>query len=152
MATSKKAVAPPAPNEVEPKNNVMILSFDNETKELFKELISAIKNAPAPIINLTTQQILPTASNSTSNVPAIETPSATALGAQTSPKQAKLFEEPKPEAVTVSLTSIREMINLKAGEGKTQAIVKLLGDHGAKNASTLAEDKFDSFYQALKDI
>jgi len=50
------------------------------------------------------------------------------------------------------LTKIRETINSKASEGKTAKIVKLLGEFGVKNASTLPEEKYSEFLEQLEDL
>ena len=64
------------------------------------------------------------------------------------------FPQVKKEisATTVSLTKIRETINEKAGENKTTAIVKLLGEFGASSASTLLEEHYDNFFEALQKL
>lgn len=62
---------------------------------------------------------------------------------------------PKPAAESTNpnlLTKIRETINQKSEEGKTQKIVKLLGEFGAKNASSLDADKYEDFLERLQDL
>ena len=53
---------------------------------------------------------------------------------------------------TTTLTEIREMINEKAGQGKTAQIVKLLSKYGAQSASTLEEENYDAFFTDLKEL
>ena len=57
-----------------------------------------------------------------------------------------------PKEATVTLTQIREAINAKAGENKTALIVGLLGNFGAKNASSLPEDSWSDFYNQLINL
>lgn len=68
------------------------------------------------------------------------------------PKIAKVKETLTPELVNVSLTKIRELINDKAGENKTVAIVKLLDEFGASSASTLLEEHYNNFFEALQKL
>lgn len=57
-----------------------------------------------------------------------------------------------PVSSSVSLTKIRETINVKAGENKTAAMLELLGKYGATSASTLQEENYDEFYEALQKL
>lgn len=56
------------------------------------------------------------------------------------------------EKSTVSLTQIRELIQAKAADQKTTAIVALLKDFSASNASSLAETHYVDFYEQLKEL
>lgn len=52
----------------------------------------------------------------------------------------------------VSLTQIREMIQEKAEEGKTDKIKQLLSKHSAKSASTLSAENYKSFFAQLSKL
>lgn len=142
MAKATK-VAPVEESKIEAPQTVLVVGFDAETKQLIRALTEALANRPAPIINLTAAPAVPDMRPTSTTSSSLPAPSA--APAPSAPAVAH-----KPEAApTVSLSQIREAINLKVNEGKTTAIVALLNQHGAKNASTLAEDQFDSFYQNL---
>jgi NAD(P)H-hydrate repair Nnr-like enzyme with NAD(P)H-hydrate dehydratase domain len=65
----------------------------------------------------------------------------------------ELAKAPKlVEKATVSLTQIRELIQAKAADQKTTAIVSLLKEFSASNASSLAEIHYVDFYKQLKDL
>lgn len=135
MAKATK-VAPVEEPQIEIPQNVTIIGFDAETKQILRALTEALANRPAPIINLTA---VPTRAECSVPQPPITVEA---------PKTTAAANKPEP-TVTVSLSQIRERISAKVAEGKTTAIVALLNQHGAKNASTLAEDQFESFYEAL---
>lgn len=131
MAVKKKAAAKSAPKKVAPvvakkpqKQNVVVVDFSEETKDLLRSLIEVLGKSPAPVKQIAAAQPAPVAT-----APVVKTTST-----------------------TVSLTEIRELINEKAGQGKTAAIVKLLGNHGAQSASTLAEENYDAFFTDLKEL
>jgi len=134
MATKKAPLPPPVEDTVEDTPIVVTtIDFTDDVKDLLRALTSALNNRPAPIINLTGAPVVapdmrPT-STATSNLPVPE------------PKQTI---EP-----TISLTQIRTLISAKMAEGKTNSVAALLTRHGAKNASTLEEDQYSSFYTNL---
>lgn len=128
---AKRAAAKEAAN----KPQVLVVDFSDDTKALLRALVEAINNKPAPVINMP-----------------VTTGEATTKVAQQPAKQPDLFPEEQVGKPTVSLTQIRELINSKAGEGKTASIVSLLKKHGAQNASSLEESKYDAFYNELKEI
>lgn len=120
----------------EAANKPLVVDFSDDTKALLRALVEAINNKPAPVINVPGKMENPPA-------PPTKQPA----------KQSDLFpEEQVDNKPTVSLTQIRELINSKAGEGKTALIVSLLKKHGAQNASSLEESKYDAFYNELKEI
>lgn len=136
---AKRAAAKEAAN----KPQVVVVDFSDETKSLLRALVEAINNKPAPVIAM--PQATTGESSTKVNV-------AKQLVAQHPTKQLDLFPEEQAGKPTVSLTQIRELINLKAGDGKTASIVSLLKKHGAQNASSLEESKYDAFYNELKEI
>jgi len=133
---AKRAAAKEAAN----KPQVLVVDFSDDTKALLRALVEAINNKPAPVINVPA-----TTGEATTKV-------AKQPVAQQPAKQPDLFPEEQVSKPTVSLTQIRELINSKAGEGKTASIVSLLKKHGAQNASSLEESKYDAFYNELKEI
>lgn len=140
-----KKVIPPVAETTEEQQATLIVGFDAETKQLIRALTEALANRPAPIINLAAAQPISTAPSAlkvTANVPA---PKVTAKASAPAPTN----DEPEE---TVSLTQIREAINAKVSEGKTTAIVALLHKCGAKNASTLAEEYYNSFFTELQTL
>lgn len=52
----------------------------------------------------------------------------------------------------ISLTQIRELIQSKAEEGKTDEIKQLLSKFSAKSASTLSAENYVSFYKQLSKL
>lgn len=122
----------------EAANKPLVVDFSDDTKALLRALIEALNNKPAPVINVP------------GNVPKMENPPAPPTKRPV--KQPDLFPEEQVGKPIVSLTQIRELINSKAGEGKTASIVSLLKKHGAQNASSLEESKYDVFYNNLKEI
>lgn len=150
MATAKKAAAKKAPvkkptakvvpvvrTPKAPKQQVVVVDFSEDTKSLLERLITAISNssgqtvaatpAPAPVVNQAPAPIV-------NQAPAPVVNQAPAVSTDT------------------LLTSIREMINTKATEQKTEGIVKLLGQFGAQNASSLLPENYQAFYDQLKAL
>jgi len=155
-ATKKSAPAPEPPKRVrtrtepkpkEPTTIINVIEFSEDSKNLIKDLIKALTNQPAPVVNITT-----TPSAAAAPVAKAETPKPVQTPKPAPVETPKAAEEKTEEGNTVSLTQIRELINLKAGEGKTAKIVSLLGEHGAKNASSLAEENYTNFYNQLKNL
>lgn len=107
------------------------VDFAPETKALFAQLIAALVGTQTQ----TQAEIKPAADV----------------------KQGELFkpqpavEKPATES-KASLTQIREMINIKAGENKTAKIVSLLATFDAKNAAGLDSANYDAFYDQLKAL
>lgn len=108
------------------KPSVTVIGFSEEATELIKTLIIAIASKPAPVISVTGAKKEVTEDHK---------------------------EDPKEETtITVSLSSIAELIQLKASEGKTKQIVALLSKHGAKNASSLEKAEYEPFFNSLKNL
>lgn len=160
-AAPKKAavVVVPAPKPKATKQpQVTLIDFTPDVKEILIALTAALVNHPAPVIHVQpaasgSGYAPPTPVTHSAPVPVVETPTAPKVTAQVvkpEVKQAEMFQ--KEEATGVNLTQIREMINAKAEAGKTEAIVSLLANFGAKNASTLAEEHFDEFYTQLNGL
>lgn len=134
--------------EPKPKEpNVLVIDLSEGTKDLIQELIKALNNQPAPVINISVPQ-------ATTSVASVAPVAAAPKPVQSPVEQPKAETPPvnSTEENTVSLTQIRELINLKAGENKTAKIVSLLGEHGAKNASSLGAEHFNVFYEKLKNL
>jgi len=140
---------PPKKNPPEEivNSNVVVIELGDETKQILRDLAQAIVSQKAPVINLKSvdSQVLE----------ALVQGLATNNGGHLQPapvaNKIAVAKTPTPavEQAAVTLTQIREMINAKVGEGKQPAIVALLKEHGAKNASTLDEEHFVSFYNSL---
>ena len=128
-----------------------IIGFDTETKQILRDLATAMASRPAPIINLSSvdstvlEKLVAALSTNSLKTPEKVTRADVEEIKKTMQPKAK----PEPEETSVSLTQIREVISSKVAENKTTAIVALLAKHGAKNASTLEEDQFASFYSNL---
>lgn len=136
-APVKKVAAPRAPK----KPQTLIVGFDDETKELLRQLVAAI-SIPGKITG-------PSPSEAAEIKKAVK---EIAAGKQETIKFPTVNATGKEVVATVTLTMIREMINAKVGEGKTDKVVKCLNKYGAKNASTLDEEHFAAFYEDLKEI
>lgn len=144
-----KKVAPVEEPKIEDPQTVIVIGFDAETKQLIRALTEALANRPAPIINLTASPAVPdmrpTCNTGSSLLPApAPAPAPSTPAVANKPEASQTEETPK-----TTLTQIRNSINAKVEEGKTTAIVALLGNYGAKNASTLSEEYFDAFYKDL---
>jgi len=142
------------PPPVEENSNVVVIELGESTLQVIRDLTQAIVSQKAPIINLksvdsTVLEAL--VQGLTNNGGHLQPAPVANLPA---PKQTPAAKTPAPtvEQATVTLTQIRELINAKVGEGKQPAIVALLQQHGAKNASTLDESNFVSFYQGLTEL
>lgn len=136
-----KKVAPVEEPKIEDPQTVIVIGFDAETKQLIRALTEALANRPAPIINLTA---------SPANHSVVADAKAAIAAAPSTPAVTNKPEAAQPEETPkTTLTQIRNSINAKVEEGKTTAIVALLGNYGAKNASTLSEEYFDAFYKDL---
>lgn len=117
-------------NKVEHK---IVIDFSDSAKEVLLALAGALATRVAPVVNYS----------------AAETPRP--IAAET-PKPA-VAETPKPaETPTVDLTALRTLINEKAGENKTEQILALLKQYGAKSASSLGAEHYGAFYEALKKL
>lgn len=139
-AAPKKA-APPAPKKVvAPKSNVVVVDFSEDSKELLRGLIGAITSSFAPVV------VNAAAPGATKQV--FQADIAAPIKAATPAPAAT----PPPPTANTLLTSIREMINTKAGEGKTAEIVALLSKYGAQSASTLEAEHFQGFFDDLKNV
>jgi hypothetical protein len=113
----------------------IVIDLSEDTKALLREAIKAFVQffAPPTIVEATT----------------------TPAEAKEEIKEAvkELTKAPKQvEKATVSLTQIRELIQAKAADQKTTAIVALLKEFSASNASSLAETHYVDFYEQLKDL
>lgn len=140
MAKATKA-APVEEPKIEDPQTVLVIGFDAETKQLIRALAEALANRPAPIISLTAS---PASHSVVADAKAVIAAAPSAPAVANKPEAAQPEEKPK-----TTLTQIRNSINAKVEEGKTTAIVALLGNYGAKNASTLSEEYFDAFYKDL---
>lgn len=140
-AAEKKAAAEAA-TLVEAKPNVLIIDFSDDVKDLLKSLLVAIGSSQVKI---------PTA---TTVVPKIASPVEQAPAVTKAPvEQARVVEKaPVANQVQIGLTQIRELINEKATNGKTNKIVELLKEFGASNASTLDASHYGDFYNKLNLI
>jgi len=136
-APVKKVTVPRAPK----KQQTLIVGFDDETKELLRQLIAAL-SIPAKIHLADVGEIKPTYTGPREKVEV----------KHDAGKQETIKFPVKKTDETVTLTMIREMINAKVGEGKTDKVVKCLNKYGAKNASTLDEEHFAAFFEDLKDL
>ena len=74
---------------------------------------------------------------------------STAKSAKTKSPKKEVVEKDDPADAVTTLTQIREAIQLKVEEGKTESIKKLLKKFDAKNATTLEEENYDAFYKAI---
>lgn len=130
-----KKTAPDESVEQTKITQTIVIDLSEDTKALLREAIKAFVQFFAP---------------------------PTIVEAKTAPAEAKeeikeavkeLTKAPKQvEKATVSLTQIRELIQAKAADQKTTAIVGLLKEFSASNASSLAETHYVDFYEQLKDL
>jgi hypothetical protein len=113
----------------------IVIDLSEDTKALLREAIKAFVQffAPPTIVEATTTQ-----------AEAKEEIKEAVKELTKAPKQA--------EKASVSLTQIRELIQAKAADQKTTAIVALLKEFSASNASSLAETHYVDFYEQLKDL
>ncbi len=135
---------------------VTLIGFDEETKQILRDLTQAIVSQKAPVINLKSvdSTVLEALVKGLANAPVGNSaPAQTAMTPAAKPAP-KLNIQEKEYDVTPSttLTQIRELINAKVNEGKKPAIIALLGEHGATTASNLEEDQFDAFYVNLAKL
>jgi hypothetical protein len=112
----------------------IVIDLSEDTKALLREAIKAFVQFFAP--------------------PTIVEEKTTPAEAKEESKEVKeLTKAPKQaEKASVSLTQIRELIQAKAADQKTTAIVALLKEFSASNASSLAETHYVDFYEQLKDL
>jgi hypothetical protein len=112
----------------------IVIDLSEDTKALLREAIKAFVQffAPPTIVEEKTTQF---------------------ESKQEVEEKKELTKAPKQaEKSTVSLTQIRELIQAKAADQKTTAIVALLKEFSASNASSLAETHYVDFYEQLKDL
>jgi hypothetical protein len=112
----------------------IVIDLSEDTKALLREAIKAFVQFFAP----------PTIVEATTTAEAKEEIKEAVKELIKAPKQV--------EKATVSLTQIRELIQAKAADQKTTAIVALLKEFSASNASSLAEAHYVDFYEQLKDL
>ena len=113
----------------------IVIDLSEDTKELLREAIKAFVQffAPPTIVE--------------------EKTTGPAKAKEESKEVKELTKAPKQvEKATVSLTQIRKLIQAKAADQKTTAIVALLKEFSASNASSLAETHYVDFYEQLKDL
>ena len=132
-----KKTAPDESVEQNKHTQTIVIDLSEETKALLREAIKAFVQFFAP--------------------PTIVEEKTTPAEAKEESKEVKeLTKAPKApkqaEKSTVSLTQIRELIQAKAADQKTTAIVALLKEFSASNASSLAETHYVDFYEQLKDL
>jgi hypothetical protein len=129
-----KKTAPDESVEQNKHTQTIVIDLSEDTKELLREAIKAFVQFFAP--------------------PTIVEEKTTQAEAKEESKEVKeLTKAPKQaEKATVSLTQIRELIQAKAADQKTTAIVALLKEFSASNASSLAEAHYVDFYEQLKDL
>lgn len=147
----KKTPPVDIPAQAEVNSNIVIVELGENTLQAINALTQAIANKPAPIINLKSvdSSVLEALVKGLAPVPSrLEVLKESTPIVAPKPKAAT----PAEQTPTVTLTQIRELISAKVAAGKTTDIVALLGKHGAKNASTLAEDQFESFYENLTTL
>lgn len=145
-APIKKVTNKPAVKK-EKAPQTLVISFSEDTRELLRSLIATLAE-----VN--------TSSNTVPAKPkkAVTKKEETVEDAEEETKaapqknQSEKTSSTKKADNTVSLTSIRELINEKVGEGKMQDVVALLSEHGASNASSLKEENYEPFYNALKEL
>jgi NAD(P)H-hydrate repair Nnr-like enzyme with NAD(P)H-hydrate dehydratase domain len=116
----------------------IVIDLSDDTKALLREAIKAFVQFFAP-----PTLVLDADKNIVSEKTKEENREAIKESAK-APKQV--------EKATVSLTQIRELIQAKAADQKTTAIVSLLKEFSASNASSLAETHYVDFYEQLKDL
>lgn len=128
-----KKTAPDESVEQTKNTQTIVIDLSDDTKALLREAIKAFVQffAPPTIVETTTP----------------------AEAKQEVEAKKELTKAPKQvEKSTVSLTQIRELIQAKAADQKTTAIVALLKEFSASNASSLAETHYVDFYEQLKDL
>lgn len=129
-----KKTAPDESVEQNKHTQTIVIDLSDDTKALLREAIKAFVQFFAP----------PTI---------VEEKTAQAEAKQEVEAKKELTKAPKQaEKSTVSLTQIRELIQAKAADQKTTAIVALLKEFSASNASSLAETHYVDFYEQLKDL
>lgn len=129
-----KKTAPDESVEQNKHTQTIVIDLSDDTKALLREAIKAFVQFFAP----------PTI---------VEEKATQAEAKQEVEAKKELTKAPKQvEKSTVSLTQIRELIQAKAADQKTTAIVALLKDFSASNASSLAETHYVDFYEQLKDL
>ena len=129
-----KKTAPDESVEQNKHTQTIVIDLSEDTKALLREAIKAFVQffAPPTIVEEKTTQ---------------------AEAKQEVEVKKELTKAPKQaEKSTVSLTQIRELIQAKAADQKTTAIVALLKEFSASNASSLAETHYVDFYEQLKDL
>lgn len=129
-----KKTAPDESVEQNTHRQTIVIDLSEDTKALLREAIKAFVQffAPPTIVEEKTTQ---------------------AEAKQEVEAKKELTKAPKQaEKSTVSLTQIRELIQAKAADQKTTAIVALLKEFSASNASSLAETHYVDFYEQLKDL
>lgn len=143
-AAERKAAKAAATTVKEIAPQTIIVDFSADVKKALTDLTETL-------VKMVT--LVQTASNKVVDTPPVKAKATVVAEAKTDvPKveQQELFKSSTASAT--SLTAIREMINLKVGENKTNGVVKLLNAHGAASASTLAEENYDAFYSDLKNL
>lgn len=129
-----KKTAPDESVEQNKNTQTIVIDLSDDTKALLREAIKAFVQFFAP----------PTIVEEKTTQPEAKQEVEAKKELTKAPKQA--------EKSTVSLTQIRELIQAKAADQKTTAIVALLKEFSASNASSLAETHYVDFYEQLKDL
>jgi hypothetical protein len=136
-----KKTAPDESVEQTKITQTIVIDLSDDTKALLREAIKAFVQFFAP---LTIVEEKTTQTEAKEESKEVKEESKEVKELTKAPKQA--------EKSTVSLTQIRELIQAKAADQKTTAIVALLKEFSASNASSLAEAHYVDFYEQLKDL
>jgi hypothetical protein len=106
------------------------IGFDEETKQLFRDLIAALQP----------QQI------------SVNTEAVKIVKHKEEPVKTKADDTGDDDDKPVPLSRIRELIQDRASNGKTNAVLKALKKYGVGNATDLDEDNYRDFYNDLLAI
>lgn len=66
-------------------------------------------------------------------------------------KSVEPVTQEKKTVAKVTLSQIRELINERVSEGKTDSVIACLGKFEVKSASALKEENYSDFYADLKE-